>query len=102
MPQDHFSVRWTREIAFEEGTYRFYASVDDGMRLWVDGQQVIDAWYNSQLHTVSGDHVLAGAGAQRSQAAQHEILPAPDQRRTAHQRRLQSTLGSDNAIASLR
>ncbi len=42
---DLFSVRWTGEVeaAFTE-TYTFYTMSDDGVRLWVDGQQLIDDW----------------------------------------------------------
>ena len=42
---DNFSVRWTGEIeaAFTE-TYTFYTNSDDGIRLWVDGQQLINNW----------------------------------------------------------
>jgi hypothetical protein len=42
---DNFSVRWTGEVeaAFTE-TYTFYPSTDDGVRLWVDGQQLVDRW----------------------------------------------------------
>ncbi len=42
---DSFSARWTGEVeaAFTE-TYTFYTSTDDGVRLWVDGRQLVDAW----------------------------------------------------------
>jgi len=42
---DQFSVRWTGEVeaAYTE-TYTFYTNSDDGVRLWVDGQQLIDDW----------------------------------------------------------
>ena len=42
---DNFSIRWTGEIeaAFTE-TYTFYTNSDDGVRLWVDGQQLINNW----------------------------------------------------------
>jgi len=42
---DNFSVRWTGEIeaAFTE-TYTFYTNSDDGVRLWVDGRQLINNW----------------------------------------------------------
>jgi len=42
---DSFSCRWTGEVeaAFTE-TYTFYAAADDGVRLWVDGVQLVDAW----------------------------------------------------------
>src|SRR5690606_13174096 len=47
---DNFSARWTRTINFPAGTYRFYATMDDGMRIWVDNQLVIDSWTDSQEH----------------------------------------------------
>jgi hypothetical protein len=42
---DYFSVRWTGEVeaAYTE-TYTFYPLSDDGVRLWVDGQQLVDDW----------------------------------------------------------
>ncbi|MBK8561958.1 MAG: OmpA family protein [Saprospiraceae bacterium] len=42
----HFcSIRWTGRItAPETGTYTFSARVDDGIRVWVGGVQVIDNW----------------------------------------------------------
>jgi hypothetical protein len=43
--QDNFSAIWTGQIeaAFTE-TYAFYTNSDDGVRLWVDGEQLIDNW----------------------------------------------------------
>jgi len=42
---DNFSVRWTGEVeaAFTE-TYTFYPRTDDGVRLFVDGQLLVDNW----------------------------------------------------------
>ena len=42
---DNFSVRWTGEVeaVFTE-TYTFYPRTDDGVRLWVDGQLLVDSW----------------------------------------------------------
>ncbi|MBC8472601.1 MAG: hypothetical protein H8D56_24315, partial [Planctomycetes bacterium] len=42
---DNFSARWTGEVeaAFTE-TYTFYTSTDDGVRLWIDGQQIVNRW----------------------------------------------------------
>jgi hypothetical protein len=62
VPSDQFSVRWTRTMRMEEGTYQFYAFVDDGVRVWVDDQRVIDAWYDHELHGLTGEYVLGGAG----------------------------------------
>jgi hypothetical protein len=43
--ENNFSVRWTGEIevAFSE-KYTFYTNTDDGVRLWVDGKQLINDW----------------------------------------------------------
>ncbi len=42
---DNFSARWTGEVeaAFTE-TYTFYTNSDDGVRLWIDGQQIVNNW----------------------------------------------------------
>jgi hypothetical protein len=50
---DNFSVRWTRQLDFEARTYRFHVRVDDGVRLWVDGQLLIDQWHDGSLRTYS-------------------------------------------------
>ena len=42
IPSDHFSVRWTRSIDLEAGTYRFDLIVDDGVRFWIDNVLVLD------------------------------------------------------------
>ena len=60
VPSDNFSVRWTRTLAFTAGTYRFYASCDDGVRIFVDGSRVVDAWRDQSLpNTRSGDIYLS-------------------------------------------
>ncbi|HYG74751.1 MAG TPA: PA14 domain-containing protein [Planctomycetota bacterium] len=43
--KDTFSIRWGGQIEpqFTE-TYTFYTVSDDGVRLWVNGQQLIDNW----------------------------------------------------------
>ncbi|MCX6048244.1 MAG: PA14 domain-containing protein [Chloroflexi bacterium] len=41
---DNFSVRWTRTVDFRSGLYRLTARADDGIRVWVDGDRVIDEW----------------------------------------------------------
>jgi hypothetical protein len=46
LPSDDFSVRWTGMFDFREsGDYRFFAEVDDGIRVYVDDWLVIDAWH---------------------------------------------------------
>ncbi|HCO96480.1 MAG TPA: hypothetical protein DIU00_21495, partial [Phycisphaerales bacterium] len=53
---DQFSVRWTGEVeaAFTE-TYTFYTNSDDGARLWINGQQLIDAWIEQGTTEYSGE-----------------------------------------------
>jgi hypothetical protein len=62
VPSDHFSARWTRQMRLDEGTYRFQIVVDDGVRMWVDDRQIIDAWYDHELHTLTADYVVGGVG----------------------------------------
>src|SRR5690606_35991230 len=56
-PADNWSVRWTREMNFASGAYRFTVKVDDGVRLWVDGNLMIDQWHESTA-TYTGDMYL--------------------------------------------
>lgn len=41
-------MRWNRNIRFAGGQWRFRTTTDDGVRLWVDGDLVIDRWYTMQ------------------------------------------------------
>jgi alpha-D-xyloside xylohydrolase len=42
---DHYSVRWTGYVLTKEsGDYTFLATADDGVRLWIDDQEVINDW----------------------------------------------------------
>ncbi len=42
---DDFTVRWTGALQPQfSQTYTFYTKTDDGVRLWVDGQLLIDEW----------------------------------------------------------
>lgn len=55
---DNFSVRWTRDVELPAGNYRFTATMDDGMRVWIDDQPIIDEWKDSQVRTVTADRYL--------------------------------------------
>ena len=45
MPVDNFSARWTRPLnVAEDSPYEFTVTADDGVRLFVDGQKVLDKW----------------------------------------------------------
>ncbi len=52
---DQFSARWTRYIDTPAGPYRFYATSDDGIRLWVDDRLVIDQWNDHAVLTFTAD-----------------------------------------------
>src|SRR2546429_6170307 len=42
---DNFSVRWIGKVVpLFSGNYTFYAVTDDGFRLWIDNQLIIDSW----------------------------------------------------------
>ena len=61
---DHFSARWTCNVPFDGGAYRFTWGRDDGLRIFLDDVNIFNAW--NQGHedgsfdrTVSaGTHVL--------------------------------------------
>lgn len=58
---DDFSAQWTQTANLPAGTYRFSATADDGMRVWIDNVMIIDAWFDSQVRTITAD-VYLGAG----------------------------------------
>ena len=58
--QDYFSVRWTRTQNFTPGSYRFRVVVDDGVRLWVNGHLLVDAWVNQPPTSYLGEIYLPG------------------------------------------
>jgi hypothetical protein len=65
LPSDHFSVRWTGKVeALYSQTYTFYTSSDDGIRLWVNGQQIINNWTDHGRTQNSG--TIALTAGQRS------------------------------------
>jgi uncharacterized repeat protein (TIGR03806 family) len=55
----NFTARWTGSVQpqFNE-TYTFYATADDGVRLWVNGQQLINAWVSQAATTYSNTITL--------------------------------------------
>src|SRR5262249_2600157 len=56
---DTFTARWTGSVQpqFSE-TYTFYTRVDDGVRLWVNGQLIINQWIDQPPTTWSGTIAL--------------------------------------------
>ncbi len=76
---DHFIARWTGAVQpqFNE-TYTFYTTTDDGVRLWVNGQLIIDEWVDQgptewsgsinlvaqQRYNIQMDYYENGGGAE--------------------------------------
>ena len=56
---DNFSARWTVKAEFEAATYRFYLSMDDGARLYIDEKLVLDSWKDGLLREVTAEVALA-------------------------------------------
>jgi hypothetical protein len=56
---DRFSARWARYLEMSAGTYRFSATSDDGIRVYVDGRMILDAWYDHAVQTFTADVSLA-------------------------------------------
>jgi hypothetical protein len=55
VPADNFSVRWTGQVSPRySGSTTFFTSSDDGVRLWVNGQQLINNWTNHGTTENSG------------------------------------------------
>jgi hypothetical protein len=60
IPADSFSARWTGQIqTIESGTYTFFTNSDEGVRLWIDGQLLIDNWTAHAATENSGAILLA-------------------------------------------
>src|SRR5205085_11521832 len=51
---DTFTARWQGCVQpqFNE-TYTFYTTADDGVRLWINGQQIINGWVDQAPTTYS-------------------------------------------------
>ncbi len=55
VPVDDFAARWTGEVTIPiSAEWTFYTATDDGQRLWVNDQQLIDDWNNHGTTEVSG------------------------------------------------
>ena len=77
IPSDGFSVRWTRVLPLLESDYRFNVIADDGVRVWLNDERIIDEWhigsgnhYAAQRELSEGEHTLKveyyeGEGAAR-------------------------------------
>ena len=60
IPSDYFSARYERTVNFAPGNYRFTARYDDGVRVYIDGQLIIDDWNAGSDRTRVADRTLSG------------------------------------------
>jgi glucose/arabinose dehydrogenase/endonuclease YncB( thermonuclease family) len=58
----NFSVRWAGQFGFGAGGYTFTATADDGIRVWLDNQLIIDHWVDQAptTYTASVASVTTG------------------------------------------
>jgi uncharacterized protein YraI len=59
---DRFSARFERTLSLQPGRYRFVATADDGVRVWVNGELIIDEWLNQPQTTTIGYADIQEAG----------------------------------------
>ncbi len=89
---DHFVARWTKSQNFDSGNYTFTTISDDGVKLWVDGNLIIDKWNDhgpetdtANIQLSNGNHNIkmeyyensGGAVAKMSFSKTDSGLPAP-------------------------
>jgi hypothetical protein len=62
---DKFSIRWRGYFDFESCVYLFHFRSDDGIRVWIDDELIIDHWYRHgaiDLYTLvrfeQGEHLV--------------------------------------------
>ncbi len=60
IPTEGYSARWSRDWNFDTGNYRFEIVVDDGARLWVDDNLIIDAWTDGAPREYAANLYLQG------------------------------------------
>ncbi|MET8851450.1 PA14 domain-containing protein [Amycolatopsis sp. NPDC004625] len=75
LPADHFSLRATGDIVFPAaGDYTLRLLADDGVRVWVDDQLVIDDWINTTAKWRQGVvHADAAGQAKRIRVDYYEF-----------------------------
>jgi chitodextrinase len=70
MGADTFSVRWTGKVIVPAtGTYTFYTQSDDAVRLWVNGQQIVNDW---TAHTLKEDKGAIALSANQAYSVKME------------------------------
>lgn len=78
--EDRFSIRWEKIEHFRSGWYRFTAVADDGVRVYVDDQLIIDGWkiqpateYKGEVFLHEGGHKLVVEYYEEAEDAQISV-----------------------------
>ncbi len=73
-PVNNFSARWTGYFTpTESGTYSFLISADDGFRLFVDDEKVIERWSYGGLEVVSKEMPLIAGHPYKIKIEYHQV-----------------------------
>lgn len=59
---DGFSARWLRRVLLDGGVYRFSARADEGVRVWVNDELILDGWQGSTTDVLFTSEVHLGGG----------------------------------------
>src|SRR5690606_31749709 len=61
LPADNFSIRWSRQENVPAGTYRFSMNAAGPVRVFVDGEVIIDRWFEDDSgQTLTAERSLSG------------------------------------------
>lgn len=67
VPKDNFSARWSGQVeAPVSGQYTFYTVSDAGIRVWINGQLVVDDWIAHSSRERAGVPITLTAGQRYS------------------------------------
>ena len=64
LPADNWSARFQRTVTLTCGKYQFNVDADYGVRLWVDGQKILDEWrvqlasFHPQIDVTAGSKAI--------------------------------------------
>lgn len=66
VPSEFFAIAWIGFIEIDRpGFYRFYITVDDGGRLWIDDELIIDSWRDQPPTTYVSKPIYLSRGYHR-------------------------------------
>jgi len=71
IPAENWSARWSRQWTFDQGNYRFQLLVDDGARVWINDQLLIDAWQDGAARELDANLYLSGQASIRVEYYNH-------------------------------